>query len=132
MDADFRAILAGHAALTNLVSTRIYPVQYPQAAASPAVRYTVINAAPGLHMQGSDGLTETLMQIDVRATTFASSVAIRDVLVALLHPYRGLVGNTDFRLIRLSSDRGAQFEKPANFEYFTTSLDFQIWSRAAA
>ena len=131
LEADFRAILAGHAPLTALVSTRIFPTTYPQTAANPAIRYTKVSGTIGLHMQGSDGLTETLMQIDVRAATFASMIGVRNVLVALLHPYRGIVGTTDFRLISLANDRGAQFEKPDAIEYHTTSLDFSIFHRAA-
>lgn len=131
MEADFRALLAAHAPLIALVGTRIHPTSYPQAAQSPAIRYTKISGQIGLHMQGSDGLAVTLMQVDIRATSFASLMAVRNVLVALLHPYRGIVGSTDFRLISLATDRGARFEKPDAVEFHTASLDFSIWSRSA-
>lgn len=131
MEADFKALLSAHASLTALVSNRIYPTTYPQAAVSPAIRYTKISGQIGLHMQGSDGLSDTLMQVDVRASTFASLMSVRNALVGLLHHYRGIVGATDFRLISLATDRGARFEKPDAVEYHTTSLDFSIWSRSA-
>lgn len=132
MEIDFRAVLAGHAALTSLVGDRIYPVQYPQGVANPALRYRVISATTGLHMQGSDGLSDTLLQVDVRAAGYDQALAVRDVLVTLLHPYRGVQGNTDFRLIRLETDRGVDFERPDSVEIWTASIDFRIWSRGAA
>lgn len=132
MEIDFRAVLAGHTALTDMVGSRIYPVQYPQGVANPALRYRVISATTGLHMQGSDGLSETLMQVDVRAGGFDQAVAVRDELVALLHPFRGVQGDTEFRLIRLETDRGVDFERPDSVEIWTASIDFRVWSRVAA
>jgi hypothetical protein len=138
MEQDFYAILTGHALLTALIpATRITPVQYTQATGNPCLRYTKIDGATGLHMQGSDGLSSTLMQIDVRATDAAGVsgykkvLQVRDVLMSLLHPFRGIVGATEFQLIQLRSDRGVQFEKPGSVEYYTTSLDFDVWSKAA-
>jgi len=138
MEADFFALLASHAPLTLWVpAERITPTQYAQATGGPCLRYTRIDGSTGLHMQGSDGLSNTLMQLDVRGTDYSSVIAVRHILLGahgvggLLHPYRGVVGDTEFRLISLRSDRGMRFEKPDSVEYHTTSLDFDLWSRAA-
>lgn len=131
-DADFRAILANHAPLIAHVGTRIYPVNFPQAVEHPAVRYNKINGNIGLHMQGSDGLPDTLMQIDVRGTTALSVITVRDILVELLHAYRGTQGSTDFRIVYLNADRGLRHEKPNNVDLYIATLDFSILSRAAA
>ena len=141
MEVDFVAILAGHAPLTDLVpATRITPSQYVQGSAGPCLRYSKIDGITGLHMRGSDGLTSSLMQIDMRALAAAGVaplLAVRNVLIGehgtggLLHPFRGAVGGTDFRLIQLRSDRGIQFEKPGAEEFYTCSLDFDVWSKAA-
>jgi hypothetical protein len=139
MESDFRAILAGYAALIALVGTRIYPSAYAQGATDPCIRYQKITGGTGLHMQGSDGLDDAQVQVDIRGLTVASVIAVRDVLIGthgtggLLHPYRGIVGDTDFRLIRLvdGGDRGIRHEKPNDVDYYTASLDFRIWSRAA-
>lgn len=137
METDFYALLVGHVALTALVpANRITPSQYTQATGNPCVRYTKIDGITGLHMRGSDGLTSSLMQIDIRGVSAASVLAVRNVLIGshgeggLLHPYRGIEGGTVFQLIQLRSDRGVQFEKPGAVEYYTCSLDFDIWSRA--
>lgn len=140
MEADLYTLLATHGALTALVGTRIYPSAYEQHADDPCIRYQKITGGPGLYHGGSDGLSSDLVQIDIRARSFASAKAVRDVLVGehgtggLLHPYRGTVGDTDFRLIYLveGGDRGVRHEKPNDVDYYTASLDFRIQSRAAA
>jgi hypothetical protein len=118
--------------LVGLVDTRIYPATYAQAKADPAIRYQKITGAIGLHMQGSDGLSTDLMQVDVRALTAASALAVRDAIVTLLHGFQGVQGATDFKLIALRDDRGVQFEKTEAASYYTASLDFDVYSRAAA
>jgi hypothetical protein len=135
MEADFVSILTSHVPLTTRIpATRITPTQYVQGNGNPCLRYTKIDGAPGLHMQGSDGLSSSLMQIDVRAAAAGGAgplIAVRDILVSLLHPFRGVVGSSEFELIQLRSDRGVRFEKPDAVEFYTCSLDFDIWSRAA-
>lgn len=138
MENDFFALLSGYSALTDLVpAAKITPVQYSQGAVGTLVRFTKITGAGGLTMRGSDGLAASLMQIDVRAATYGEVLAVRNVLIGrnssggLLHPYRGTVGDTVFQLIRLNSDRGVDLEKTDAQDFHTTSLDFDIWSRAA-
>lgn len=129
METDFRAILADSAGVANLVATRIYPATYAQGAASPCVRYAKITGSPGLHMQGSDGLAQELMQVDIRAATAASALAVRDAIFAALTTYHAVKGNTDFRLISLRDDRGVQFETTGAQSFYTASLDWDVWSR---
>jgi len=139
MEDDFYALLAGHVPLTTLVAAnKITPSNYAQGVAGTVIRYQVIDGATGLHMRGSDGLTSSLMQIDIRAGGVAAVKAVRAVLIGvhgtggLLHPYRGIVGDTQFKVINLRSDRGIRHEKPGSQDFYTASLDFDIWSRAAA
>lgn len=132
LEADFRSILSNHASLTNLVpAARIYTAYYPQASGDPAIRISKITGATGVHMQGSDGLSSTLMQIDIRGLASLGAVpvlAIRDVLMAKLHTFRGTVGSTFFQVISLDADRGIDFEKPTTTEYLTATLDFDVRS----
>lgn len=139
MESDFRALLVGHAALIALVpAARIFHGNYAQGVAPPAIRFFKVSGLTGLHMQGSDGLTESRMQVDIRSAVrggvavVPEVLAIRDVLTALLHTFRGIQGSTDFRVIHLMDDRGVEFSKVDSTEYYTASLDFHIWSRAAA
>jgi hypothetical protein len=132
MEADFRALLVGDAALLVLVSTRIYPSTYAQATVNPAIRYMKVAGATGLDMGGSDGLSEATVQVDVRSTVGASeAINIRDRLVALLHGFQGGEGGSNFRLIQLSTDRGIQYDDTGTTKYYTASMDFDVWYRAA-
>ena len=132
MENDFRAILAGDVKLIGLVGARITPVVYEQGVAGNAVRFSKVTGADALHMQGKDGLNVSVMQVDVRASKVAEVLAIRDALRELLDPYSGLQGGTDFLLISLRDDRGVQFDTTGAQEFYTTSLDFDVHSRAAA
>jgi hypothetical protein len=132
METDFKNLLTGDPAILALVSTRIYPSTYAQASSDPAARYQKITGNMGLHMQGSDGLSTDLMQVDVRSGTAAESLALKSAIVARLHGFEGLQGSTNFRLIALRDDRGIKFEKTDSKSYYTASLDFDVYSKQAA
>lgn len=137
MEADFLAVLKSDATILGLVTTagvtRIYPSTYAQATANPAIRYMKVTGTIGLHMRGSDGLSDAIVQVDARSSvSFAQALSIRDALVAKLHGFSGVQGGTDFDRIGLSSDRGVQFDDTGAVKYWTASLDFNVTSRAAA
>lgn len=125
MEAALHALLAGYAPLTALVSTRIYWNHYPQSAADPAVRLTKVTGAPGYHMQGSDGLQASIVQIDVRALTFGSAVAVRNAIVSRLHAKRIEQGTIEFKGIFLR-DEQQTFEKTDTESYHRFRLDFDV------
>lgn len=131
MQADFRALLVTDAPLAALVSTRVYWNAIPQDAADPAVVMYLIDSAPGYAMGGADGLTSSLVQIDVRAVSAASMWAIRDAIVTALSGYAGTQGDTDFRGVFQRGERQSS-EKPGTVLYHRSSLDFEVFSRAAA
>lgn len=139
LESDFRALMAGDPTIIGLVPATsglaIYPGAYAQNAPSQAIRYMKVTGSTGLHMGGSDGLSESTMQVDGRVlvasgvNAAAKAEAIRDAIVSLFHAYRGVQGGTDFRLIELASDRGIQFEKTDAQSFYTCSLDFTVASR---
>lgn len=129
METDFRALLL--AAVTSLVGTRVYPTNYPQNAASPAVRYQKITGTDELHMRGKDGLNRDIVQVDARGATAEDMIEIRDAVRAALDPYSGTQGSTEFQLISLRDDRGINYETNGAQQFFTTSLDLDVIWRAA-
>lgn len=139
MEIDFRDVLAGDpeilAAVTTGPVTRIYPANYTQGSASPAIRFNRVAGAVGLHMRGSDGLDEATVQVDVRVADSGHAVqdciTLRDKIVARLHGFSGLEGNTEFQLIELVSDRGINFDDTGPTKYYTASMDFVVWSRVS-
>lgn len=132
MEAALRALLVGYAPLANLVggpsAPRIVWNHLPQATVRPAIVLFKVAGAPGITMQGSDGLTGSIVQIDVQALTVASMWAIRDQLLALLH------GHSDdtFLGIFANSDRqGSEKQTGSDVLLHRASLDFDVWSFAA-
>lgn len=131
MQGDLRALLAGDSTLAGLVAGRIYWNAIPQDTGDPCVVMYLIDGAEGYAMGGRDGLNQSLVQIDVRAVTVASMWAVRDAIVAVLDAYRGTVGDTEFRGIFRNGERQSS-EKPGTQLYHRSSMDWTIWSRAAA
>jgi hypothetical protein len=132
MEADFRALLAETPAVSTLVADRIDPSTFAQATDNPCIRYQRVGGALGLHMGGGDGLDDATVQVDIRGLTAASVLDVHEAVVGLLHGWRGNKGDTNFRLIALSSDRGVSFDKTDAQEFYLASLDFNVWSRGAA
>lgn len=133
MEESLRQLLVTHAPLTALVAQRVYWNTIAQGATGTAVVMFFVSGAPGYHMQGADGLLRARVQIDVRATTLSTAWAAARVIKALLSGYRGTVTMTDFRGIFVLSER-QYFDKPTNSAegLHVVSLDFEVWSRAAA
>ncbi|MDB5540527.1 MAG: hypothetical protein JWQ89_2254 [Devosia sp.] len=132
MEAALRSLLIGHAPLTALVpAARIVWNHLPQDTPNPAIVLYRISGGPGIHMQGSDRLTNATVQIDVRAETVASMWAVRDALVALLHGYRGVQGTVSFRGIFLIGDR-QDSDKPGTVLLHRSSTDWDVWSGLTA
>lgn len=128
MEAALRALLIGYAPLTALVpAARIVWNHLPQATTRPAIVLYKITGSPGITMQGSDGLTGSIVQIDVQALTVASMWAIRDAVRDKLHGYR----DATFRGIFADGDRQSSEELTGGGLVHRASLDFNVWSSAA-
>jgi hypothetical protein len=127
MEAALRALLTGYAPLVALVAQRIFWNEIPQATTDPCVVLYKISGAPSLHMQGTDRLEQSIVQINVRATSVTSMWAVRDAIVARLNALRVQQGTVDFKGIFLTSER-QNSEKPSTVVYHTCQLDFDVWS----
>jgi len=126
MEAAIRALLYNSAALVALVpATSIVWNHLPQEKPRPAIVLYRITGAPGIHMQGSDGLLNATVQIDIQATTVASMWAIRDALLSLLHAHH----DTNLRVIVAQGERQSQ-EELAGKPIHRCSMDFDVWYRA--
>lgn len=131
MEAEFRALLTGDAAITALVGSHIYWNNVPQEAADLCVRLSKITGAPGYHMGGSDRLESTVVQIDVRALTVSSMWAVRDAIKTKLDGFKGLQDNIVFQGIFLRDERQTA-EKPGTVLYHRSSTDWDVYSGFAS
>lgn len=127
MEAALRALLISYVPLTALVAQRIFWNDIPQATPDPCVVLYKITGAPGIHMQGTDRLQQSVVQINVRAVSVVSMWAVRDAIIARLNAQRIQQGTVDFKGIFLTSERQAS-EKPGTVIYHTCQLDFDVWA----
>jgi hypothetical protein len=131
METALRALLAGYAPLTSLVSTRIAWNAIGQGWADPNVVLYKITGAPGYHMQGPDGLESSIVQINVRALTYGNMIQVKGAIIDRLSGFRGSMGDTAFQGIFKTGERQA-FEKVDTNTYHTCQIDWEVHSRAAA
>lgn len=81
-ESDLYTILSGYAALTNLVSTRIYPDAMPEEVAYPAVVFSRAGTEPIVTI-GSQMVGEFVsLHIECWAETRTSADAVADAAVA--------------------------------------------------
>lgn len=83
-ESDLYAALAGHAPLTALVSTRIYPDAIPEDKPLPAVVYSTEAAAPEWCLNDTAAATAYRFRIVAWGTTRTAAGGVGDQVVAAL------------------------------------------------
>lgn len=131
MESALRALLAGYAPLVALVGTRIAWNTIGQAWADPNVTLFKITGQPGYHMAGPDGLDASIVQVNVRALSYDSMIAVRNAIVACLSGHSGVQGAFEFVGIFVTGER-QNFEKVDTATYHTAQIDVDVHSRVAA
>ncbi len=126
MTADLR----DHLKAQGVAGGRVYRDVRPQGSTLPAIRMQQITDTVSPLMKGDDSLRETLIQIDV----FASSRGEADEIgraVEQARPVRATIGSTDFR--RVFIDGGdTDSENPASGgTIYRTRIDLLVWHRPA-
>src|SRR5690606_8090769 len=94
LETALRNLLIGTTAITNLVGQRITWGTIPQTVIAPLIVMYVVSRIPGYHMQGSDGLDESRVQIDIRVPDLDRAWQVRDAIKTWLSGYRSTVSNT--------------------------------------
>lgn len=83
--ARLRGALSGNSGVTNLVSTRIYPLKLPQNPTYEAISYQRISNTP---TNGNTDLRESRWQINCWADTYAESQALALAVKTALEEYK--------------------------------------------
>jgi hypothetical protein len=96
VDSDFRALLAGHAALTALVSTRIAQHAVPQDSAYPLVVF-VSTAARTLGIDNTLHGTEHTWSVQCFAETAVGAQAVADAVLG------AVATNTNYVVLDMAS-----------------------------
>ena len=101
----FRQLLISNAAVNNICSGRVYPVQLPQGTRAPSLVYFRITDFSNYHYLGETGLQRIYMQLDSWGDKHDSSVSLADAAHDCLSGFAGRQiyspnGPTDFIDIR--------------------------------
>lgn len=115
---DLYTALSGYAALTALVSTRIYPIKVPQSPTYPFVVYQRLSNIHINSLSGSSGLNQSRYQFDIYAATYASANSIADEVVG------AMVAATTYESIQLSR---IDLDFDDNVGEYRISIDFSVW-----
>jgi len=84
--------LAATAAITALVSTRIYYVRAPANVTAPYVTIQKISAPRGHTYTGPSGLAEARFQLNIIASTYTVCKSIAAAIQAVLDGFSGVMG----------------------------------------
>jgi hypothetical protein len=108
-----RNYLVSKSAVTDLVSTRIYPAVLPQAATLPAVVYSVITNVPNDDVLGSSGSVTASVQLDIYSDSHITTNNISEQIRLQMQGYSGAMGDETVGASRLLN-RFEQYEKPVD------------------
>ncbi len=106
------ALLAGGTA----AGTRVYPLTAPDSVAKPYITYQRISSNSENVLSGTSGLTNTRVQIDVYATTYAEATSIAAQVDALMSVWS--VQNVSISLQDFYEDQ---------VQLYRISHDYSLW-----
>lgn len=126
--------LANTTGITNLVSTRIYPVgEAPSNATYPLIVWQRVGAVHQRHMVAANGLAHERYQFDAYGETALVVQQIADAMRAALEMYTGNMGESGSTVnvsrVFLEND-AASYEPPesgGDKGYWRVRMDYTFW-----
>lgn len=119
IETDLVTQLHSHAGLTSLISTRTYPVKFPQNVTLPAVVFTRISNNVQVTLDDQE-LENPRYQFDVISSSYAATRAIVVQVKAAMN------AATTYQSILLS-DNDLNYE--TDLELFRSVIDFSVWQQ---
>lgn len=122
------------AAVTAVVSTRIYYLKLPQTPRLPAIRVQLISDPKGHHLRGPDGTTGARVQVDLfvsesvadpYGSLSALGAAVSDALDGATFVVSDVRVTGAFQI-----DRAIEYEPP-ELRLLRERQDYTVWSKAA-
>jgi hypothetical protein len=84
-EATIYTILSGNSGVTDLVSTRIYPIKAPQPIATPFIVYRQITQNTDYLLNGTIELAEVIIQITSCSTTLSNAIDISNAVFTAMN-----------------------------------------------
>ncbi len=128
-EAAIVAILKATAAVTAIVSSRIYAVDLPQNPTLPAIVYSRISGMRVSSMTGASGLARPRYQIDVFAYDYTTAKnLVRQVQLAL-EGKRGTYGGVNVQGILFDGDHDMNDDEEENLvsDQHRVMMEFTVW-----
>lgn len=121
-------ILQADSDVTNICSTRIFPLTIPQQEKRPSVRLSVVAVEPYDTKSGASTLDAVRAQVDSYASTYKSAQQLHEAIRVAIDRYRGTVTVTGDAAYFVD---GIRFETSNDImeeerDIFRVSSDYQI------
>lgn len=113
------SVLSGASAVTDLVSTRIYPVKAPQNVAHPYITFQQITGGYVNSLSGYSGLRSPLYQVDVWADDYPGATDIAKAV------RQAMDAATTIKTVLI--EEREDYENDTSL--YRVSQDFSIWHK---
>lgn len=124
IEKDIYYILTNNAAVSALVSNRVYPLLLPQRWTLPAITYQRVSGDRAANYSGASGRARPRFQIDCWADDYDGAKDLADKVRLCLDGYKGDINTeTDVGGIHLEGDRDIYED---NTDIVRVTMDFMI------
>jgi len=122
------SLLVHNTSITDLVSTRIFPMVRDQLVGLPAITYQVISGIRSYDLTGPNGLVEGRVQINCFADDPLEAGELAAVVRAALNGHRGGAAGIDIELMLLDDQGDLPYIDPENEaqNVFAKMMDFYV------
>lgn len=103
METRIVSLLENDAAISALVSDRIYPNAVPETGSVPAIIYTMISDNREKDFDGSNEIIKQRLQLSVWSKSYATSKQITKEIIRLFDSYKGEYDGIKFHSIFLEN-----------------------------
>lgn len=122
-----RTRLLSVSAVTDLVSTRVYPMTKPEGALMPCVVYRRITGTSDEYLGGTTGAAMMRIQFDCYANSYSDAEGLAEQVRLAVHQYRGTVGSVVIHSVNLAN-RIDRLQMPVHGNdvgYYVHAIDFE-------
>lgn len=133
-ESELYSYLTGQSALTDEVSTRIYPSMAPQNAVLPLIVYIKVTDEAEGHSTGASGMSLALYQFDIWAATNVSRITVSAALRGELDGFRGTLASSEWihRCHMVNESDTAQLTQEGTEDQdFRTTQEYEIHYKRA-
>lgn len=117
--------MAAQSAITNIVSTRIYPLILPQKPTYPAVTYSEDDSNYTESFTGQTDHVQSIFQIDAWARTYAGATTLGEAIRTSLQNTTGSFGGITIQRCTVLSGPISVYED--SVEAYRQTYIFSIW-----